>query len=350
MYTFSDVISTGSHALDDALGIWGVPRGHIVQYAGFESSGKTLLSLLTIAEYQRKNPNGWAFFIDAEFAFDQVWAKSLGVDLDRLKVYRENRAVNIFERLVGEPKKILPGRTQPEGQKKKGLLDFEMEMGGTGLGLIVLDSVAASQPPIEEGTPMGKQNIAAMARFLPAALRALTPKLSDTGVTFIAINQLRYKPEVLYGDPTESPGGTALKFACAQMVNLGIVNKKEAKIYNGETQIGHTIRAKIQKNKKAPPFRVAEFMIEYNKGIVNKNLETRDLGAKYGVIERPNNRTWVLDGVKYNSKDEIAEALNNKELQNKVMEKVKEAKAYMIENNVQLKETIEEDKNQEEEG
>jgi recombination protein RecA len=336
MYTFTDVISTGSYALDDALGIWGVPRGHIVQYAGFESSGKTLLSLLTIAEYQRQNPNGWAFFVDAEFSFDQEWAALLGVDLERIKVYRENRAVQIFERLVGEPKKIQTGRIQPDGQKKKGLLDLEKELDGTGLGIIVIDSIASMQPPIEEGSAVGKQNIAPMARFLPGALRMLTPKLSDTGVTCIAINQLRYKPDVMYGDPTDSPGGTALKFACAQMINLGIVGKKDTKTFEGNDQTGHTIRAYVQKNKKAPPYRKAEFMIEYTKGVVNKNIEVRDLGAKYGVLERPNNRTWIFDGTKYNSKEEMANALADEDVQATVMERVYEAKANMIERNIPI--------------
>lgn len=343
MYTFTDVISTGSYVLDDALGIWGLPRGHLIQFAGAESSGKTLLSLLAVAEYQKKNPQGWAFFVDAEFSFDPGWAKSLGVDLDRLKVYKENRGVQILERLVGQPNKIKTGQIQPEGKKVQGILDLEKEYGGTGLGIIVLDSIASMIPPIEEGSIVGKQNISPMARFLPDALRRLTPALSDTGVTLIAINQIRVKPDVMYGDPTVSPGGHALKHACAQMINFGMIIGKDSKILRGEEQIGHYIRAKIQKNKKAPPFRVAEFAIEYTKGIVKKNIEVRDLGAKYGVIERPNNRVWVLDGVKYNSKDEIADALNDEVLQNKVMEKVKEAKVNMIENNICIKETVEVD-------
>ena len=237
--TYSDVVSTGSYVLDDALGIWGVPRGHIVQYAGFQSSGKTLLSFTTIAEWQKQDPKNWAMFVDAEFTYDGDWARSLGVDTDRLFVYRENKGAKIFDRLVG-----IPGKPDNKGQVKKvkpGILDLELENGGTGLGIIVLDSIAAMQVPMEESSKAGKANIALVARFLPPELRKLTPMLSQTGVCFIAINQLRYKPDVMYGDPTDSPGGTALKFACSQMVNLGIINSKDSRIEEGDVRVGHHI-------------------------------------------------------------------------------------------------------------
>ncbi len=326
MTTYSDAISTGSYALDDALGIWGLPKGHIVQYAGFESSGKTLLSLCTIAEWQRQNPENWAMFIDAEFSFDQLWAQSLGVDNSRLFVYRENKAAAIFDRLVG-----IPGKRGQDGTVKKikpGVLDIELETGGTGLGVIVLDSIAAMQPPAEEASKAGKDNMSLMARFLPPELRKLTPLLTATGVTFIAINQIRTQPGVMYGDPTMSPGGQALKHACAQMINLGMIKSAESYIIDGEkNQIGHKIRAKVQKNKKAPPFRVAEFKIKYVEGIVDKEEEIRDIAARYGVISRPNNKTWELDGIKYNGKDAMAEYIKSNPLvQASLLEKSKEAK------------------------
>jgi recombination protein RecA len=325
MTTYSDAISTGSYALDDALGIWGIPKGHIIQYAGFESSGKTLLSLLTISEWQKQDPQNWAMFIDAEFSFDQEWAKSLGVDVSRLYVYRENKAVKIFDRLVG-----IPGKPNKQGEIKKikpGILDIELETGGTGLGIIVIDSIAAMQVPMEEASRAGKANIALMARFLPPELRKISPLLTQTGVSLIAINQLRFRPDVMYGDPTDSPGGTALKYACAQMINFGMINSKESRIEEGGMQVGHMIRAKVQKNKKAPPFRNAEFSIKYTEGIVNKNVEIRNLGAKYGVIQRPNLKIWELDGVKYNGKDAIADALKDESLQLSIFQRIKEAKA-----------------------
>ena len=322
-----DAISTGSIALDDALGIWGICRGGIIQMAGFESSGKTLLSLCTIAEWQKKDPNNWAMFIDAEMTFDQVWAASLGVDLSRLYLYRENKGGLIMDRLVG-----IPGKRGPDGTVKKikpGILDIELETGGTGLGVIVLDSIAAIQPPTEEAVKSDKESIALLSRFLPPALRKLTPLLSATGVSLIGINQVRMQPGVMYGDPTTSPGGVCLKHAASMQISLGMVKSStDSYIYDSaKNQIGHKIRAHIKKNKKAPPFRTAEFSIEYLRGVVSKHEELRDVAAKYGVISRPNNFAWELDGVKYKGKDAIAEAIKNDiALQESLLTRTKEAK------------------------
>lgn len=325
MTTFVDVISTGSYGLDDALGIWGLPRGRVIQFAGAESSGKTFMSLIAIAEYQRTNPTGWALFIDAEYTWDSEWAASLGVDLDRVMVYRENSAVKIFERLVGRMKK---------GKKEKqGILDLELES-PTGLGIIVLDSIAFLQPPIEENSEMEKQNISPLARFLPVALRRLTPALSDTGVTFIGINQIRVDPSVMYGNPEGSPGGKALKHACSVMLNFAAINKEECRIYDeNKERIGHKVRVKVGKNKLAPPFRQAEVAILYTEGVTDKNVELRDLGGKYGVLERPNNKTWIFDGEKYGGKDAMASALLDPDVQKDVFERVKVAKAEQKINN-----------------
>lgn len=219
MTTFTDVISSGSHVLDDALGIWGLPRGRVIQYAGQESSGKTYMSLVAIAEYQRSNPDGWALFIDAELTFDQDWAECLGVDLERLIVYRENSGIKIFERLIGQPNKT-------GGRKVKlGILDLEKE-NPTGLGIIVLDSIAAVTPPAEEISEVGKQNMTLMARFLPPELRKLTPLLSDTGVTMIFINQIRVKPGVMYGCLS---GNTLLNFADGRSIPMSKVVKNKIK-------------------------------------------------------------------------------------------------------------------------
>jgi recombination protein RecA len=317
--TFANVISSGSYLLDDALGIWGLPRGRVIQFAGQESSGKTYMSLIAIAEYQKANPDGWALFIDAEFTFDSEWAVQLGVDLDRLIVYRENNGIKIFERLIGQPSKS-------GGKKTKfGVLDMEKE-NPTGLGIIVLDSLAAMQPPAEEVSEVGKPNMALMARFLPPELRKLTPLLSDTGVTFIVINQIRLQPGVMYGNPETSPGGNALKHAHTMMLNFSRIAAKNSVIEEDGERVGHHVRVRVDKNKLAPPYRVAEIAITYNSGITEHNIELRELGAKYGIIERPNNKVWVLDGEKYNGKDAMAEALLDEELQLSVLERVKEAK------------------------
>lgn len=322
MTTFTDVVPTGSFLLDDALGIWGLPRGRIIQFAGQESSGKTFMSLVTIAQYQRQNPEGWAVFVDAEFTWDSEWAAALGVDLDRIMVIRENSAAKVFERLIGQPSK-----TNPKKKAKVGILDLEMET-KSGLGIIVIDSIAAMSPPMEETSEVGKNNMALMARFLPPELRKITPMLSTTGVSLIGINQVRTDPGVMYGNPESSPGGRAWKHACSVMLNFAKINAKDSAILHPVTgeQIGHHVRVRIGKNKLAPPGRVAEVAIEYVQGVVGLNVEARDLGAKYGVIERPNNVTWVLDGEKYKGKDSIAVALEDEDLRNSVIEQVKEAK------------------------
>jgi len=329
MTTYSETISTGSYALDDALGIWGLPKGHIVQFAGFEQSGKTLMALSAIAQWQQQNPEHWAMFIDAEFTYMAEWAEALGVDTTRLYVYRENKASNIFDRLVGVPGKPNP-RTGEIKKVKPGILDIELETGGTGLGIIVLDSIPSMMVPMEEASKAGKANMALMARFLPPELRKLTPLLTATGVLFIAINQLRFTPGVMYGDPTSSPGGQALKHACAQMINFGMIKSKESRIEDGDEQIGHHIRAKVQKNKKAPPFRVAEFGIKYVEGVIDKHIEVRDIGARYGIIQRPSTKTWELDGVKYNGKDAMATALTEEDLMLSVLERAKDAKKNAV--------------------
>ena len=326
-FAMTEVISTGSYGIDDALDVGGIPRGHVVQFAGFESSGKTMLSLLTIAEWQKKAPQNWAMFIDAEYSYDRDWAASLGCDTDRIMVYKENNGTKIFERLVGQSSKT-PGK-----KSKLGVLDMEIENGGTGLGLIVLDSIAAVQPPVEEAAQTGAQSMAAMARFLPAELRRLTPLLSGAGVTFIAVNQLREKPGVLWGDPTSSSGGHALKYACSAMVHLNKLNGTDAKIERNDELVGAKIRCRIDKNKLGRPYRTTDFSIEFTKGVINKHEEIRDLAVKYGVITRPNNRIYELDGHKYNGKDEISALFVEEQAQRNMWTRICTAKQTYVEPN-----------------
>lgn len=321
MTVYTDIIPTGSYLLDDALGIWGIPRGRIVQFAGQESSGKTFMALILIAQYQKINPNGWAVFVDAEFTFDAEWAADLGVDLNRLLVIRENSATKIFERLVGQPSK-----TNPKNKAKLGILDHEME-NPSELGIIVIDSVAAMTPPMEETSEVGKANMALMARFLPPELRKITPMLSATGTTLIGINQVRVDPGVMYGNPETSPGGKAWKHSCSMMLNFAKMNGKESSIVDTfDNQIGHHVRVRVDKNKLAPPFRKAEFAILYTHGIAELNVEVRKLATKYGILERPNNKTWICEGEKYIGISAMDNALIDEELRNTILQKVKEAK------------------------
>ena len=213
---------------------------------------------------------------------------------------------------------------------KLGLLDLEAE-NPTGLGLVVLDSIAFIKPPQEITSEVRKQNMSLLARFLPPELRTLTPMLSKTGVTFIAINQVRLDPGVMYGNPETTPGGRALRHVLSLRLNFSRIAAKDSKIFDDNSEIiGHHVRVRVDKNKLAFPGRTAEIALTYTGGIVDKNIEIRDLGAKYGVIQRPNNKTWILDDEKYNGKDAMAEALIDPELQLDIFERVKEAKKNIM--------------------
>jgi recombination protein RecA len=325
-------LSTGSYALDDAVGPWGIPRGRIIQYAGKESSGKTFMSLMAIKHWQSLAPNNWAYFIDAECGFNIEWAQILGVDVspDRLRLLRSNNGAEIFEKLCGVPHKE-PGKPKI----KLGLLDMVKEEGGSdesGLGIVVLDSIAAMAPPLEMASHSGKSNMALLARFLPPELRKITPLLSETEVTFIAINQVRTDPGKMYGDPTSTPGGAAWKHYCSVMVHFLMSESKDKQIFDqsGE-QVGHSLRARIDKNRVGPPKRICELDIKYVEGVANKHVEIATLATKYGVVKKPNNRSYVYGDQKLTSKDAYYEAvLNNTIPQDELLIKIKEAKSQGI--------------------
>jgi recombination protein RecA len=280
-------VRTGSPSLDAALGIGGIPRGRIVQFAGKESSGKTMLALSCIKSYLDENPANTAMFIDAEFTYDPEWAEFLGVDTKRVMVIKTNEAKKIFDGLIG-----VPNPKSKIGKKKmKGILDFVRE--GTdpkfaNLGIIVLDSIATLSTPQEEDSEAGKMNIASLARFLTTELKKLTPVLSETNVTFIGINQIRETIGVMYGPSTSSPGGRALKHACSVMVEMAPIGGSAIEDDSG-TRIGHKVRASIRKNKVGRPFGKAEYSIEYVKGMVSTESELLDLAVQFDIVKRPNN-------------------------------------------------------------
>lgn len=303
-----DIIKTGSSSLDFALGIGGIPRGRIIQFAGKESSGKTLLSLMCIKNWLDANPENTAMYIDAEYTYDPKWVKKLGIDTSRIIVAKTNEAKKIFEGLIG--KVSVNKNTGKVSKSVRGVLDLVKE--GTdpkfkNLGIIVVDSVAAMNTPVEAESVVGKQNMALMARFLSVELKKITPALAEANVSLIFINQLRSDPGVMYGNPETSPGGRALKHGCSVMVNLAALSSAESIIEDSNgIRIGHRVRAKVQKNKCGPPHRQAEYNIKYLEGIVSKNVEALDLGINIGLIERPNNRTYIVGDEKLSSR-QIAE-------------------------------------------
>ena len=249
-----DVIPTGSLSLDLALGIGGVPRGRIIEIYGPESSGKTTLALHILAEAQRRG--GEVAFVDAEHALDPTYARALGVNIEDMLISQPDtgeQALEITEALV-----------------RSGALDA-----------VVVDSVAALVPRAEIEGEMGDSYVGLHARLMSQALRKLTGAINKTNCVVIFINQLREKVGVMYGNPEVTTGGRALKFYASVRVD---VRRIEA-LKSGSEIIGNRTRAKVVKNKMAPPFREAEFDIMYGEGI-SKLGELLDLGVKLELVQK----------------------------------------------------------------
>jgi len=300
-----EAVSTGSPKLDEAIGIGGVPLGRITQLAGQESSGKTMLALSIIREYQQKNPENTALFIDAEYTYDPEWAAKQGVDTSRVIVIKTNDAKAIFEGLIGKVK--VNKTTKKVSKSMKGILDYVIEGSDPrfkNLGIIVLDSIAVLNTPLEIAAAVGKANMAPIPRFLSTELKKLTPVVAQANVAFIGINQVRVNLGQMFGDPTTSPGGKALKHACSLMINMAPIFSAESVIKNEDGErVGHTVRAKVQKNKVGAPFKVAEYKIRYQKGVVETDAEIFDLAIKYGIIQRITTQSYMINEVKIKGRD-----------------------------------------------
>lgn len=327
-------ISTGSHTLDDALGVGGVPMGRIVQFAGRESSGKSFMSFQVMKNWQARHPENWCYFIDAEQKLDLDWWPKLGIDVDRVKILPANDGVEIFTSLCGVPNK----KDHTKEKDVPGILDMVKEQGGaeaSGLGVIVLDSVASVQPPMEAASAAGKVNMALMGRFLPPELRKLTTLLAQTGVCFIAINQVRVNPGQLYGNPETTTGGSAWKHHCSTMINMSPITpddkKKKQFMAGGDTPIGHRIRARIDKNSVSMSRgRTCEFDIGYLQGVIHKHEELVELGIKYGLIDRPNNRTYTYNKEKWVGRDNVEAYFADEGNASELLERIKSAPAATV--------------------
>jgi len=260
--TTVEVISTGSIALDLALGIGGVPRGRVVELYGPESSGKSTLAMHIVAEAQRYH--GICAYIDAEHAFDPTYARKLGLDVDNL--------------LVSQP---------DSGEDALGITDTLVR--SNAIDAVVIDSVAALVPRAELDGEMGDQHMGLQARLMSQALRKLTGNIARSRAVVVFINQIRMKIGVMFGNPETTTGGNALKFYSSVRMDI----RRIASIKDGDEVVGSRTRVRVVKNKVAPPFKSAEFDLMHGEGI-SRAGELIDLGTDLGIIKRSG--TWYSFG------------------------------------------------------
>ncbi|MFB7031063.1 recombinase RecA [Streptomyces sp. NPDC057242] len=288
-----EVISTGSTALDVALGVGGLPRGRVVEIYGPESSGKTTLTLHAVANAQKAG--GQVAFVDAEHALDPEYAKKLGVDIDNL--------------ILSQP---------DNGEQALEIVDMLVRSGA--LDLIVIDSVAALVPRAEIEGEMGDSHVGLQARLMSQALRKITSALNQSKTTAIFINQLREKIGVMFGSPETTTGGRALKFYASVRLDI----RRIETLKDGTDAVGNRTRVKVVKNKVAPPFKQAEFDILYGQGI-SREGGLIDMGVEHGFVRKAG-AWYTYEGDQLGQGKENARNFlkDNPDLANEIEKKIKE--------------------------
>ncbi|MCK5569392.1 MAG: recombinase RecA [Spirochaetes bacterium] len=297
-----DVISTGSLSLDIALGVGGVPRGRVIEVYGPESSGKTTLTLHIIAEAQKAG--GIAAFIDAEHALDPRYARNLGVDIENL--------------LVSQP---------DTGEQALEITESLVRSGA--LSIIVIDSVAALVPRAEIEGDMGDSHMGLQARLMSQALRKLTAVINKSKTCVIFINQIRMKIGVIFGSPETTTGGNALKFYSTIRLDI----RRTETIKHGTEALGNRVKVKVAKNKIAPPFKIAEFEIMFDKGI-SREGEIIEIGTNLGMLQKSG--TWYSYGdERIGQGREVAKKflIDNPSIKNEIEKNIRE-KYFSVEKDV----------------
>ena len=297
-----DVISTGSLSLDIALGVGGIPRGRVIEVYGPESSGKTTLTLHIIAEAQKAG--GIAAFIDAEHALDPRYARNLGVDIENL--------------LVSQP---------DTGEQALEITESLVRSGA--LSIIVIDSVAALVPRAEIEGDMGDSHMGLQARLMSQALRKLTAVINKSKTCVIFINQIRMKIGVIFGSPETTTGGNALKFYSTIRLDI----RRIETIKHGTEALGNRVKVKVAKNKIAPPFKIAEFEIMFDKGI-SREGEIIEIGTNLGMLQKSG--TWYSYGdERIGQGREVAKKflIDNPSIRNEIEKNIRE-KYFSVEKDV----------------
>jgi recombination protein RecA len=290
-----EAISSGSLSVNDALGVDGFPRGRVIEIYGKQGSGKTLLSLLTIAEAQKNG--GTAAFIDVEHAFDPTWAKKLGVNVEDLYF------------------------TQPD-YGEQALTAVEELVKTNEFDVIVIDSTAALIPKDELEGELQDHTIALQARMMSKALRRMTAEIGKSKTVVIFINQVRTNPMAMFGNPEVTPGGEALKFYSS--VRISVSRKSKSEVIEVDRVVGHTVKIKVVKNKVAPPLREAEFVINYNTG-VDRLEELATLALERNIVQARGPMYYFEEASWKGREAFVTELRSEKPLQDAILAKLKVA-------------------------
>jgi recombination protein RecA len=315
-----DVIPFDSPTLSDASGFGGIPKGIITQFHGPEGSGKTFAAMLAVKKVLDSDPTAEVAWFDAEFAFQTKWALKMGIDLQRVHIMRDNNGTSIFEAIVG-----IPGKK--EAKPTPGLLDL-ICAGKLNVQLIVLDSIAAIIPPVEEGRGVGDQNMSPLARFLPTALRMTLSKLSKSKCGMICINQARdvigaMVPTLTY------PGGRSYRHNISMAILFNASQAKSTSLFDAKgAKIGHKVICTVEKTRGTTNKAKAEVWFDFKNGKLAKlGEEAALLGVAYGLVKRPTNTKWEYNGEEITGKDNFFDYLeSNPDVMSKLITDCRAAK------------------------